>query len=62
MPIRTSVVHAFMSLQVAGQCPSHVSPDSTAPFPQVGVQLLSLLALHPAAQHPSPFVHVVIAL
>src|SRR5262249_24116851 len=37
---------------------SHVSPASTAELPQVIVQSLSLLALHPAAQQPSPLVHV----
>jgi hypothetical protein len=39
---------------------SHVSPISTAPFPQTAAQSLSLFRLHPGAQQPSPFVHVTI--
>jgi hypothetical protein len=61
VPVRTFVVHEFMSSHVAGQFPSHVSPDSTTLLPQAGVQLLSLFALQPGAQQPSPPVHVVIA-
>jgi hypothetical protein len=36
---------------------SHFSPDSTAPFPHVGVQSLSLLALQPVGQQESPLAH-----
>jgi hypothetical protein len=59
-PVRTFVVHAFMSLQVAGQFPSHVSPDSTAPFPHIAEQFASLFALQLAGQHPSLPLHAVI--
>jgi hypothetical protein len=61
VPVRTFVVQAIPSSQVAGQFPSHVSMPSTTPFPQLGEQSLSFVALHPGAQQPSPFVHVVIA-
>jgi hypothetical protein len=55
------MVHAFPSLgQDVGQLPSQTSPVSTTPLPQNGMQLSSLFALHPAAQQPSPAVHVVI--
>ena len=54
-------MQALPSLQLAGQFPSHVSLPSVTLFPQTGVQLLSLLALHPGAQQPSPSVQVVIA-
>jgi hypothetical protein len=60
-PVRTFVVHEFMSSHVAGQFPSHVSPISTTPLPHVGMQLLSLVMLQPDGQQASPFVHVVIA-
>jgi hypothetical protein len=42
-PVRTFVVHAFMSSHVAGQVPSHVSPASMTPFPQTASQLLSFV-------------------
>jgi hypothetical protein len=54
VPVRTFVVHAFMSSHVAGQFPSQISPDSTTLFPHAGRQLLSLFALHPDGQQPSP--------
>ena len=41
---------------------SHFSPVSTAPLPQVGVQLLSLLALQPDGQQPSLGAHAVMGL
>jgi hypothetical protein len=44
-----------------GQLPSHVSPASTAPLPQRGAQSLSLLALQPDGQQPSPFAQAVCA-
>ena len=37
---------------------SQSSPGSTTPLPHTGMQLLSLLALHPDAQQPSPLVQV----
>jgi hypothetical protein len=40
---------------------SQVSPFSTTPFPQVGGQSESLLALQPAGQQPSPETQVVMA-
>jgi hypothetical protein len=61
-PIDESFVHALPSLQLDGQLPSQISPISTAPLPQTGVQSESLLALHPVAQQPSPPVHVVMGL
>ena len=45
--------------QDVGQLPSHSSPISTTPFPQAGVQLLSLLALQLVGQQPSPDTQVV---
>jgi hypothetical protein len=45
--------------QVAGQLPSQVSPESTIPSPQRGLQSLSLLLLQPAGQQPSPFAQAV---
>jgi hypothetical protein len=60
-PVRTSAVQAIPSSgQVVGQFPSQVSPGSTTLLPQVAVQLLSLLALQPMGQQPSPPVHIVI--
>ncbi len=38
---------------------SQVSPLSTAPLPHAGVQSVSLLALQPLGQQPSPFWHTV---
>jgi hypothetical protein len=35
--------------------PSQISLPSTTPLPHIGEQLLSLLALHPLGQQPSPF-------
>jgi hypothetical protein len=40
---------------------SQVSPASTTELPQTGVQLLSVLALQPDGQQPSPFVQAVTA-
>jgi hypothetical protein len=40
---------------------SHVSPPSRTPLPQTAPQSLSLVALHPGAQHPSPLTHAVMA-
>jgi hypothetical protein len=53
----------MLSLQEVGQedFGSQVSPFSTTPFPQVGGQSESLLALHPAGQQPSPETQVVMA-
>jgi hypothetical protein len=60
VPVNVSAVHELPSVHEVGQLPSQVSPASTTPFPQVGTQLLSLLALHPLGQHASPPVHIVI--
>jgi hypothetical protein len=60
-PVSTSFVQGFPSFgHVIGQLPSQVSPISTIMFPQLVEQSLSLVELQPGAQHPSPFVHVVI--
>jgi hypothetical protein len=59
--VRVSVVQPSPSVQVAAQLPSQVSPISTTPFPQLAEQSLSFPELHPGAQQPSPFVHIVIA-
>jgi hypothetical protein len=62
LPVRVSVVQAMPSLQLVGQlAPSHFSGASTIPLPQTGLQSLSLLALQPGAQQPSPPVQAVIA-
>jgi hypothetical protein len=52
-------VQAFPSLHEVGhdEGGSQVSPTSTTALPQLGEQSLSLLALHPGAQQPSPEVH-----
>lgn len=54
LPVRVSMVQALLSLQVAGQLPSQVSPWSTWPLPQVAEQSLSVAGLQPGGQHPSP--------
>jgi hypothetical protein len=61
VPVRVSVVHELPSEHVVGQLPSQISPVSTTPLPHIGEQSLSLFALQPGAQQPSPPVHVVIA-
>jgi hypothetical protein len=55
-------VQTFPSLQVAGHVPggSQVSGGSTTELLHTGAQSVSLRALHPGAQHPSPPVHAVI--
>jgi hypothetical protein len=59
VPLRASVVHAWLSLQLTGQLPSHFSGASVTPLPHTGVQALSLSALQPEGQHESPFPHAV---
>ena len=60
LPTSTSAVQARPSSQEVGQlAPSQVSPGSTMPLPQAAEQSLSLLALQPGAQQPSPFVQTV---
>src|SRR5690349_8890352 len=56
------MVHELPSLQLLGHqpCGSQVSPASTTPLPQLAEQLLSLLALQPGGQQPSPLRQVVI--
>jgi hypothetical protein len=60
LPVRSFLMHPVHG-QVAGQLEtgSHDSPVSIAPFPQRGVQSLSLLALQTGGQQPSPFTHAV---
>jgi hypothetical protein len=60
-PVEPSVLQPLPSLQLGGQLPSQVSPDSTTPLPHLTVQSLSLVELQPGAQHPSPFLHCVMA-
>jgi hypothetical protein len=60
VPISVSDVQTSESSHAVGQIPSQTSPDSTTPLPQTGMQLGSLLALHPGAQQPSPPAHAVI--
>jgi hypothetical protein len=60
LPTSVSVVQTFPSSQRVGQLPSQTSPGSTRPLPQVGEQLSSLATLQPAAQQPSPDMHIVI--
>lgn len=54
-PRRISCVHWSPSVQAEGQFPSHVSPGSILPFPQLVIVLQSesLLALAPWGQHMS---------
>jgi hypothetical protein len=60
VPVRTSVVHALLSLHVVGQLPSHVSVPLTLPSPQNGfVQSLSPGAEQPLGQQVSPLVQTV---
>jgi hypothetical protein len=61
-PVEPSIVQELPSMQLAGQLPSQVSPDSTTPLPHLTVQSLSLVELQPGAQQPSPPAHWVIAL
>jgi hypothetical protein len=60
-PVEPSIVQELPSMQLAGQLPSQVSPDSTTPLPHLTVQLSSLVELQPGAQQPSPFLHWVMA-
>jgi hypothetical protein len=55
-PTRESVVQALLSSHVVGQLlsGSHVSPGSTISLPHTPLQSVSLVALQPEAQHPSP--------
>jgi hypothetical protein len=67
VPPSTSVVQGSLSLgQVVGQGSvvefgSQVSPVSTTPLPQTGLQSESLVALHPAGQQPSAPIQAVMA-
>jgi hypothetical protein len=65
LPDRLSMVQALPSLQEAavGQVDtgSQVSPGSTTLLPQLALQSLSLTALQPGAQQPSPLRHWVMA-
>jgi hypothetical protein len=63
LPVSVSMVQAVPSLHIAavGQeaIGSHVSLASITPLSQVVVQSLSVLALQPGGQQPSPLVHCV---
>jgi hypothetical protein len=63
LPVIWSRVHALPSSHAAGQdvAGSQVSPESTAPLPQVAEQSESLPELHAAGQQPSPPVQAVMA-
>jgi hypothetical protein len=54
-------VQLLPSMQLAGQSPSQVSPVSTAWFPQVTEQSISVLWSQPGGQQPSAAPHVVTA-
>lgn len=58
-PVSVSVVQALLSLQLVGQSPSHFSPASIVPLPQVVLQSLSVWLVHPAGQQPSSLAQVV---
>jgi hypothetical protein len=62
LPVDESIVHEFMSSQVGGQVAggSQVSPGSSTPLPQLAEQLLSVIAVQPPGQQPSPLMHDVI--
>jgi hypothetical protein len=55
LPTISSVVQGSPSSHVAGHVlgGSHVSPASSVPFPQLGEQSESLIALQPSGQHES---------
>jgi hypothetical protein len=53
------VKHDSVSAAQVGQSPSQVSPISTTVLPHIGVQSVSLVALHVAGQQSSPLVHAV---
>jgi hypothetical protein len=60
VPVRTFLVHAYASSQVAGPVPSHGSLGaSIVPFPQLAEQPSSFAVVQPSGQHPSPFAHAV---
>ena len=61
-PTTLDVMQIPPQSQESGQLPSHISPASTTPLPQVGLQSLSLFAFAFAGQHPSPFTAVVICM
>jgi len=63
LPVRTFVVHASLSLQLVGHDAfgSQVSFASIAPLPHEARQSLSLFALQPVGQQPSPFVQAVMS-
>jgi hypothetical protein len=50
-------VQAWFGHCVGQLAPSQISPISSTPLPQTGVQLLSFTALHPLGQQPSLFTH-----
>lgn len=60
LPLRTSRVHTLPSEQLTGHAPSQISGGSIVMLPQLGEQSVSVIALHPTAQQPSPDTHCVI--
>jgi hypothetical protein len=60
VPVSLRFVHPI-GAQVVGQLPggSQLSPASTTPLPQEATQSLSLVALQPGGQQPSPLMHAV---
>jgi hypothetical protein len=63
-PLIMSIVHALPSLHEVGHDAggSQVSPGSMMPLPHDDEQLLSLVALQPVGQQPSPLMHETIGL
>jgi hypothetical protein len=61
LPVLQSVVHESTSSQLGGQLAggSQVSPGSTTLLPHCERQSVSLLALQPGAQQPSPLAQLV---
>ena len=60
-PFKESVVQLLESSQAVGQLPSQNSFVSIMLLPQLGLQSLSLLLLHPFGQHPSLCAQVVMS-
>lgn len=60
LPVELFIVHGSPSSHELGQLPSQTSPRSMTRFPHTGLQSLSLTALAPGGQQPSPLAGVVI--
>jgi hypothetical protein len=59
VPWSARMVQPWFGHDVGQPCPSHFSPGSSTPLPQTAEQLLSLFALQPAGQQPSPPTQVI---